>query len=82
MFPKIVEPKFAGAMEYGSKEAYSSIVQAKAMQTSNLQSRIAASSERTAGATEQSAAALSRMAQYYDANKGGGDQGRCLTAGN
>jgi len=84
--PKAMEPAFAGALEMGSKEAYSSIVKSKAMITSNLQNKIETNTRLTAEATDRAATALARLAQTSDeksknASGGAGELGKSMTAG-
>lgn len=53
---------FAGALELGSKEAYSAIVQARLGTTQSDQRQIAANTQRAAGAGERSVALLEQIA--------------------
>ena len=71
---------FAGAFEFGSKEAYSSLLRARGlMQSAGPQEQIARTSERAATAAEKSATLLKQIADAVG-NRGGGDLATSLQA--
>jgi hypothetical protein len=78
--PKVIETKFAGATELGSKEAYSSILKSRSMQQNSMQNRIETNTRTTAEATTRAAVGIARIGDLL--SKGGGaGLGASMTAG-
>jgi hypothetical protein len=80
--PKIIETKYAGATELGSKEAYSAVLKSRAMQQNGMQNRIETNTRTTAEATTRAALGISRLGDLMQGKKGGDGLGAQLTAGN
>jgi hypothetical protein len=80
--PKHIETQFGGALEMGSKEAYSAILKSKAMQTNSVQNRIETNTRTTAEATTRAAVGITKIATLLDTGKKGDALGLSMTAGN
>ena len=80
--PKVVETKFAGANELGSKEAYSAVLKSRSMQLASVNNRIETNTRTTAEATTRAALGIARLGDLLEGKKGSGEQGRLNTAGN
>jgi hypothetical protein len=82
---KIKTPEFhtAGALEMGSKEAYSAIVKSRGMQLNAMQNRIEANTRTTAEASTRAAVGIARIGDLLQGKQGGGKElGHQMTAGN
>ncbi len=77
--PKVVEPQFGGALELGSKEAYSAILKSRSMLQNSMQNRIEVNTRTTAEATQRAAAGIGRLNQIFG-GKGGDELGRQMAS--
>jgi hypothetical protein len=80
--PKVVETKFAGATEMGSKEAYSAVLKSRSMQQNGMNNRIETNTRTTAEATTRTAIGIARLGDLMQGKQGGNDLGKAMTAGN
>lgn len=76
--PKIVETQFGGALQAGSKEAYSAALKSRAMLENSVQNRIDINTRTTAEATTRTAVVLGQM--LGDVFTKTGEQGREMLA--